>query len=234
MKIYSDKIIAAVILAGGRGTRMGGNYKQFVAINGVPVFFYSLREFLKCSFIHTIVIVVPKEKLAYARKVINKKFKDTRIELVVGGSTRRQSSYYALRHLQDSQKKIDFVVFHDAARPLVSTQMIRAVIKEGVRIGAATMAIQAIDTVGFSKDGFLVSIPSKEKLYYVYLPNCFRFDWIWNAHHHKKNSLKSLANAENTALLANIGEKIKIIDSFYPNLKLTYKPDIKTIKAFLR
>jgi len=62
-------------------------------INNKPVLFYSLEEFVKCNFLKEIVVVVHKEKLDYAVKIIFNKFKDRRIKVIAGGDTRRWSAY---------------------------------------------------------------------------------------------------------------------------------------------
>ncbi len=87
--------IAGIILAGGKGERMGGNFKQFLKINNKPVIFYSLGKFVKCDFLKEIIVVVPKEKINYSAKIIFNKFKDHRIKIIAGGDTRRWSAYNA-------------------------------------------------------------------------------------------------------------------------------------------
>lgn len=227
--------IAAVILAGGRGQRMGGNFKQFLKINRKPLILYSLEKFISCRFIKKIIVVIPKEKLVYVDKIICKDLKDSRIKLVAGGKTRRWSAYNGLKYLADSKNKIDYVIFHDAARPLVSTKMIKTVIDGAKKWGAAVIGIKAIDLIFKGDNNFISEAINKGKIYYGYMPQCFKFSQILKAHS-KFEKNRFLDTADNTELLKKLDKKtkIRIIDKFYPNLKLTYKPDIKAIQVFLK
>jgi len=224
--------IVAVILAGGKGERMGGNFKQFLKINNKPVLFYSLEEFVKCNFLKEIVVVVHKEKLDYAVKIIFNKFKDRRIKVIAGGDTRRWSAYNALKFLSD--KKIDYVIFHDASRPLISNKMIQEVVKEAINYDGAVVGVKAIDLIFDLKNKFISRAFNKDRMYYGFTPQCFKFDLIKKAHFKIKNS--KYDSADNIELLKKFKKniKIKLIDKFYPNFKLTYKPDIKVIKALLK
>ena len=84
--------VAAVILAGGRGERMGGIYKQFLKIKGRPLLFFSLDKLIKAKNIARVVVVVPRGKLRYARSVISQRYADKHINIISGGATRRASA----------------------------------------------------------------------------------------------------------------------------------------------
>ncbi|MBI2122317.1 MAG: 2-C-methyl-D-erythritol 4-phosphate cytidylyltransferase [Candidatus Sungbacteria bacterium] len=226
------KNIDAILLAAGKGERAGGNYKQFVHVHQKPLIFYSLEKIVRISCLRNIIVVVPLQKINFAKKIIYERFKDPRIHIIPGGATRRISSYIALS-CSEKKGNTDFIVFHEAARPLITTTMVYSVIKEAMRCGAAITGIPAIDTVAKVKDMFITSIPDRKKMFYVYLPQCFRFSWIIKAHRDKKNKILELENAENTELLVNMGKRIKIVN-FYPNFKFTYSPDIKVISAFFK
>ena len=77
--------LAAVILAGGKGMRMGGNYKQFIKIGGKPVLFYSLREFINASCVEKIIIVVPYEKINYAKNIVSRIDSSKSVAVIAGG-----------------------------------------------------------------------------------------------------------------------------------------------------
>ncbi len=225
--------IAAIILAGGKGERMGGNFKQFLKINNKPVIFYSLGKFVKCDFLKEIIVVVPKEKINYSAKIIFNKFKDHRIKIIAGGDTRRWSAYNALEFLSD--KRIDYVIFHDASRPLISVKTIKNIVNEAKKWGAAAVGIKAIDLIFKVKNNFISRAFNKEEIYYGYTPQCFKFNQIFNAHLKIKKN-KKMGTADNIEILRKVNKniKIKIINNFYPSFKLTYKPDIKIFEVLLK
>ncbi len=231
MKKHGDINTVAVILAGGRGERAGGKYKQFEEIAGKPLIFFSLEKFIRCNFITEIIVVVPQEKFSYASKIINEKFGKKKIKLIFGGKTRKESSFYALKYLKNKRKKVDYVVFHDAARPLVSRNMIREVWINGIKYNASVLGIKAIDTVSLVNNDLMV-ISSPPKTFYTFTPHCYKFDLIWRAHLASKG-VKSLKSAENMLLVLGLGKKVKMIDKCYPNIKVTFKADVEIIQALL-
>ena len=62
-------MISAIILAGGKGKRMGSDIsKQFIVVNGKPILYYTLTKFLKCKSIDNIILVLPKDEIEYCKK----------------------------------------------------------------------------------------------------------------------------------------------------------------------
>lgn len=232
-------LIAAVLLAGGTGRRMGGKLKQFMKIGGRRVVSYSLDKFIRCPFIDTIVVVVPVEKVGYAEKIIKRDFDDPRIRIIAGGKTRRESSYAALRYLRRLDLSTDYVIIHDVARPFISVAMIRSVVEEAKRCGAAILGMVSLETVAEAENGFLRKVPQRENTYYTFTPHCFRFDWIWDAHRAAPYSTGG-RSCHDLELLSRSGRKIKIIDvspptmKYNPNIKITYPPDEKILETFIR
>jgi len=226
--------IAAVILAAGKGERFGGVYKQFTKLGGKHVLNYSIDAFLACRFVGKIIVVLPKNKIKFAGRIIGKKMNTGRISLIEGGETRPLSSYNALKYLGINYKP-DYVIFHDAARPLVTREMIKKVTEQGIKFKAASAAVAAIDTVAEGNGSFFRKIPDKDKVYYVYLPQCYEFKLIKKAYARaaKKHS-RLLESADNSTIVLNSGKKIKIVDDCYPNFKLTYKSDMSILKSLLK
>jgi 2-C-methyl-D-erythritol 4-phosphate cytidylyltransferase len=221
--------ISAIILAGGKGERFGKELKQFLVIQGKPLIFFSLEAFIKCRIVEEIIVAVPKKYLASARKIIHTEFDSQRVKVISGGKTRGESSFKALDYIAKKPSKPSLVVFHDAVRPLITRSMIRAVIREATRSGAASLGVNSVETIGQVENSDIVSVPNREMLCETHTPHCFRFDWIWQAHLHKKDNKES----SDLVLLVNMGRKIKIVGNFYPNMKLTHKVDLIAINSYL-
>lgn len=226
--------VAAVILAGGKGTRMGGNFKQFLRVKQKPVFFFSLEQFLAHPAIQEVIIAVPPQKLNYASSLILRNFSSKKIVIVGGGPTRTLSMFRALRYLRRKETPPDFVVFHDAARPLVLQGMISAVLREAVKHGGAVVGVKSPDLIINANNGFIGGAVDKQLSYCGHTPQCFKFSKIWEAHK-KAFQRKSFRTADNIELIKFFypGSRIKLIDGFYPNLKITYRPDLKMISSLL-
>lgn len=225
--------IFAVILAAGTGKRMGGFYKQFVQIKKKPIIFYSIDVFLKCKFINEIIVVVPRAKYSYAKKIIFKEYVDKPISVIIGGKTRRHSSYNALKFVKNN-KKCDFVVFHDGVRPLLSVEMTKAVVREAIKCGAAVLGSKVLNVVAKVKNGKIIEALNPQSVFNTQTPHCYGFGLIWKAHGSKINRGRKFDLLENIELVFAVGKKIVLIDEFYRNMKLTYKQDIIPIRAILK
>ena len=90
-------MVSAIVLAGGRGKRMGSvQSKQYINLNGKPILYYTLKQFIKNKFIDKIVLVVPEDESDYCKKKYWKSIDLKVDEIVFGGSERQDSVYNAL------------------------------------------------------------------------------------------------------------------------------------------
>jgi 2-C-methyl-D-erythritol 4-phosphate cytidylyltransferase len=226
--------VSAIILAGGSGLRAGKIYKQFLKIHRKPVLHYSLEKFLKSPLIQNIIIVVPKVYMEESGILKNIKH-EGRVHIIEGGSSRRESAFKGLSFIRDNNMETEFLIIHDAARPMVSKKVISAVLKETIEHGAATVGIPAIDLLFEVENNFVSKAHNKKGFYYGFTPQSFSFKDILKAHiQSKKDEL--LGDVDNIELMKRYCPKvtIKILDTFYPNIKLTYKEDVHTVKHLLK
>ena len=114
-------MVSAIILAGGRGKRMGQNIsKQYILINEKPVLYYTIKRFLECESIDNIVLVLPKDEIDYCKSEVLDKYSLKVDKIVEGGAERQDSVYNGLKSLDNT----DIVLIHDGARPFVSKRVI--------------------------------------------------------------------------------------------------------------
>ena len=120
----------AVVLAAGKGTRMGGNVaKQFLEIGGKPVVVYALEVFEHSPEIDQIILVTGADKIEYCQKEIIEKYgiKKT-VSVCAGGRERYESVWKALQTLKslesEQDQKTDYVLIHDGARPFLNQEML--------------------------------------------------------------------------------------------------------------
>ena len=162
---------AFVLLAGGSGTRLDSPIpKQFIRVAGKTIVEHSFACLHSFAPDARIVITVPADALAHARDL----FKDTRAEIIVGGSSRQASSWAALKHLRHDAPKN--VILHDSARPFLSHQIIHDVVDALASYEAVDVAIKTSDTIIVERDGFIQSIPRRDHIYRGQTPQAFRFD----------------------------------------------------------
>ncbi|MEO8404178.1 MAG: 2-C-methyl-D-erythritol 4-phosphate cytidylyltransferase [Chitinophagaceae bacterium] len=134
----------AVIVAGGAGTRMGGDLpKQFMLLKDKPVLYYSLKAFLDAFEDLEVILVLPIEYTDMGQEIIDAYFDKERIQITEGGDTRFQSVKNGLELITD--ESIIFV--HDAVRCLVSQQLIYRCYEAALETGSAIPAIPSKDSV---------------------------------------------------------------------------------------
>lgn len=119
-----------IVLAAGKGKRMGTKVsKQFLEINGKPLFFYSLDAFEK-SNVDSVVVVTSSDYKEYCEKVLSIYKEDkpySKVEkIVVGGEERYNSVYNALKEISDAE----YVLIHDGARPMITADIINKCLEE--------------------------------------------------------------------------------------------------------
>ena len=136
---------AAIILAGGTGTRMkSATTKQMMLLLGKPVIVRTLEAFEACPRIDEIVVAVrPEERIAIT--LLCEKYSITKCHaLVIGGDTRQESAVRGLSALSDD---VQYIAIHDAARPLITPAQIGRVVTFAYAYHAATAVTPVVDTV---------------------------------------------------------------------------------------
>ena len=127
----------AIILAAGKSKRMGGVDKAFLSLVNKPMLAWSLIAFERCPQIDRIVLVVRKDQLV-ASKAVVKMFGISKIHAIVAGGAKRQESVAAGIAACDLDTR--YVVIHDSARPLVTSDMVSEVVKLVRRYPAVSAA----------------------------------------------------------------------------------------------
>lgn len=220
----------AIILAGGFGLRFDKDIpKQFIKINDKPLLFYTLKVFESCNQIDKILVVVPEQFKIKTLDLIKKYGLKKIMNIIKGGQTRQESSYSALKYLEDKDATI--VVIHDAVRPFVSEEIINSSIIVAKEYGAADVIVKITDTIVKARKGFITRIPDRKYLYHGQTPQTFKYSLIWKAH--KKAKKDMYINASDDAqLILRLGYKVKTIKGSYQNIKITHKTDLLFGKIF--
>jgi len=239
MSRMRSRNIAAVILAGGIGKRVG-KLKQFLPINGRPLMFYSIKAFIETPFIKKVIVVVPPSRKLYAQRLVGKYIQDPRLHFVSGGRTRRWSTYEGLRIIRTEQQHhtpITHVIVHDAARPLITPRDIRRVAKDMLRFGGVVTGAPSNGIPLNVKNGFVVDVHNKKRsgLHDGTTPQCFRFAELWRAYEKTEHMKRVDDSADNLEILKAAGSRLKIkMLTTYPNLKVTYPADLRMAESILR
>lgn len=132
----------AVIVAGGRGLRMGGDLpKQFLPIGGKPVLMHTLEHF--APLVDALILVLPEDHIPYWQALCAQYAFRLPVRLALGGETRWHSVRSALSLLPQT----GWVAVHDGVRPFVSTELIEACFEGAESHGAALPALAVTDSL---------------------------------------------------------------------------------------
>ena len=230
-KIFSIRNIA-IILAGGCGSRMGGALpKQFLPLDGRTVLERAVDAFEKNAHIHeTAIVCAPewKEKVeAMAAQNPWSKLKN----ILQGGAERYHSSLSAINAYRNSHANL---IFHDAARPLVSQRIIDDVCIALQQHQAVDVALPCTDTILQVKDGFIESVPDRNRLMRSQTPQAFRVEVIAKAYENALKDADFTTTDDCGVVLRYLSEiPVFIVPGEERNLKLTTPQDLSVLERMV-
>lgn len=219
--------VAVVIPAAGSGRRMGGVRKQFLELAGEPVLLRTLRPFLEHEDVRWIVIALSAEDAADPPAWL--RGLDPRVALVSGGAERADSVMSALAAVPD---EADVVIVHDAARPLVTPELIErtlAAVREGQ---GAIAALPISDTVKRVANGVIVETADRTELYRAQTPQAFPRALLVEAY--RAAALLGRTTTDDAAVVERFGRgHVVVVDGDPENLKVTDPADMTIASALL-
>jgi 2-C-methyl-D-erythritol 4-phosphate cytidylyltransferase len=222
----------AIIVAAGRGIRMGGHTrKQYLLLSGKPVLAYTLEAFSAVGTITTIYLVVPEADFEFCEKELVGRLDVRQSVVFVAGGSRRQDSVY--NGLQSIQEKEGIVVIHDGVRPLVLPDQIGACIEVAESHGSCILGMPVSDTLKRA-DGSnrIFETLDRSDIWYAQTPQAFRLPVVLQAH--EKARSKGITGTDDAYLVEQLGHKVKIIAGSRENIKITTPSDLRVAEAILQ
>lgn len=211
----------AVIVAGGRGKRMG-RPKQLLPLAGKPVLLRAVEAFARIACVKQIVVVTPPEN----RELIQKTF--PHVVFALPGPTRLASVLSGVAALDG---RVQAIAVHDGARPLVDPQAAARCLQSGFESGAAVLAVPVKDTIKQVHGGVVERTLERSALWQAQTPQCYRADVLRRA----LDKFGYLQDAtDESQLVERLGVQVKIEPSDYQNLKITTPEDLVMAEAFLQ
>ncbi len=219
---------AAVIVAAGSSTRMGGVDKILAPLGELPVLAHTLYAFQDSPAVDDIVVVTRPDLLERVGALCQKYGFHKVSKVVAGGETRLESVRAGLREVP-SQTTV--AAIHDGARPLVSQEIIRRTVDKAVASGAAVPAVPIADTVKRAEGGWTAETVDRAALRAVQTPQVFEFGLIRAA---VEKALEDGADlTDDCAAVERLGMKVALTEGSRENLKITTPLDLVLGEAIL-
>jgi 2-C-methyl-D-erythritol 4-phosphate cytidylyltransferase len=218
---------AAIVLAGGSGTRVGGERnKVYLPLAGRPVIAWSLDVFAGLAEFGVVVLVVRAEDGDLAGEA------GAGVEVVFGGATRQESELAGLRHLaaRIDDGTVDAVLIHDAARPLASRRLAVEVLRIARAYGGAVPGLRRDDLAAAGPAGVG---PAPPGLVAMQTPQGFRAGPLLAAY--EEAARVGFAGTDTASCMQRFAPDVPIrwIEGEERNIKITYPHDLRVAEAAL-
>ncbi len=206
---------ACIILAAGEGKRLGLR-KQFIEVDGKPLFMYSLEKALK--IFDEVLLTLPGDSLTRVPVPEG-------VKKVEGGKERQDSVLNALL-----ETEAEVVVIHDSARPMVTEEMFKEVSQLGDYEGKI-VAVPSRDTVKEVSGDAVLKTLDRSGLWLAQTPQAFKRKVLIECHFRARN--EGFYGTDDASLLERYGYRVGVVLGSFWNLKVTYKEDLQFLEKIL-
>jgi 2-C-methyl-D-erythritol 4-phosphate cytidylyltransferase len=221
--------VLAIIPAAGVGVRMGGGTpKQFLSLEGVPIFVHTVRKFVSSDAIDEIMLALRAEEMERAQADVDREHFSKPVRLVAGGATRQQT---VARALAETPPATEIVVVHDAVRPFIELAMIQRVVEAARKSGAAILGIPSVDTVKqVERQTILGTIP-RERIVLAQTPQAFRYSIIQEAF--ARAAADGFNGTDESSLAERLGHNVTVLMGSDRNIKITKPSDLPLARLYI-
>lgn len=219
--------VGVIIAAAGAGTRLGRGSKALVKIRGRTALARTMELFLGLEEVDRIVVVGPPAQLEQARREVEALRPGKPVEVCPGGATRQQSVRAGLALLEGCQ----WVLVHDAARPMATPALVRRVLAAARQSGAALPGLPPRDAVKRVEAGRLVESLDRTRLVLAQTPQGFAYRVLAQAHFQAADA--GLVGDDDAQLVAAAGHQVAVVEGEPTNIKLTTAEDLELLEGLL-
>lgn len=203
---------------------MGGARKAFLELGGEPVLVHALRPFLADARVVSVVVALSADDAARPPSWLPAL--DVRIRVVAGGATRTESVRRALGALPDD---VDVIAVHDAARPLVTREVVDRCIAIAAGGEGAVAGHAAVDTIKIVDEELrVVETPERARLWHAHTPQVFPAELVRVAYASAEE-----AGTDDASLVERAGGAVRMVEDGTSNLKVTRPEDLPLAESLL-
>ena len=224
-----------VLLAGGTGSRMGSNMpKQFLIVDDKPVVVHTILNFQRNKNIDGIIIICIKEWIIYMQRLVSEYNLNKVKWIIEGGLTGHDSTRNGIFFLRDKISKDDFVIIHDAVRPILPQIAINNMLEVAYENGNASLAIPCYETAICTDDKKSgIKYIDRNSFMRVQTPQAYKFDMILSLYERaEQENIHDFVYAD--IVLIHYGQRVFFSKGFTNNIKITKKEDIALCEALMK
>lgn len=233
------KYCTAVVLAAGKGSRMGTETaKQYMKIGKKPLVAYALEVFELSPVIDEIILMTDAGHMEYVRTEIVEAYGLEKVSTIgAGGNERYESVWKALCTLTDQAEGEDdavararrdgYVFIHDGARPFVSSEIIERVYEAVCRYDACVAGMPVKDTIKLvNREGMIESSPDRSLVWQAQTPQVFSVPLITEAFTRQMKADCTGITDDAMVVETQMGVKAHMVRGSYANIKITTPEDL--------
>ncbi len=217
--------VGVVIVAGGKGARMGSSIpKQFMILDQAPILVHTISRFTSAIKSLEVVVVLPAEYIEYWHN-LSSRFEVGRHIVVEGGSERFHS---VKRGIESLSEDCEIIAIQDGVRPLCTTELIESLLDEAIRFGSAVPAIEISDSIRVV-DGQESKIVDRSTLRAIQTPQIFDSALLRRAYRQEFSPLFT----DDASVVEASGERVHLCKGDKHNIKITTNEDLDYAEMIL-
>jgi 2-C-methyl-D-erythritol 4-phosphate cytidylyltransferase len=230
--------VAAIIPAAGTGQRMNaGMNKVWLHLNDESIIAHTMKTFQASNLIERIVLVVNEAELSQFEEYLSGGGKLCHpVDLVAGGAERQDSVFNGLKFLHEQPDWTSgprLAVIHDAARALLTGELLTGAIRMGIEHRAIGIGVPVKDTIKqVNREGVVVGSPDRATLWTVQTPQVFEFDLLYAAY--QNAAARGVKFTDDCGVVEYCGHSVRLVLGSYENFKITTPEDLLLAEAILR
>jgi 2-C-methyl-D-erythritol 4-phosphate cytidylyltransferase len=222
---------SAIIAAAGSSRRMEGPDKLWTPLAGRITLARTIDVFEASPVIDKIVLVLNSERIEDVTRLCQQEGWSKITSIEEGGMRRQDSVRSGLDSLATLKPTPQWVMIHDGARPLVTTDILEAGLKMAQECDAAIAAVPVKDTIKHVEQGWITSTLDRSQLWTIQTPQVFSFPLIYHAY---QTASIQQEFTDDAALLEHIGKRVAIFKGSYRNIKITTQEDLLIAEALIK
>ncbi len=214
---------SAIIPAAGSGHRLNRKVKkQFLKINGKPLFYFCLNSFQNSSSVGEIILVVSEDDVDLVKTEIQGISLTKSLKVVEGGNLRQIS---VRKGFEAADPDAEVVIIHDAARPFVKPDLIDKIISEANIKDCVISALPSKDTLKSVDNGIVKGTLSRNLIWQAQTPQAFRYEVLGSCY--EKVNLKNDVYTDEAQIAEQAGYNVHVIEGSEYNFKVTRPEDMR-------